>query len=204
MNENGGLAVYMLYQSLRLHFISNSYDYFKYNGKTNTSKESFLTNKNKYSFYKLSRKYSLEECRSFFVANFLVSDSKWVGELLTEEAEEIYRTWQKRNQSLSYLFENQVSYLLDNYNPEELIKPRQGTFPILLSELASGKICIETMIILNDIMNFVPMWKKKIDDDIIWPTWQKKIEKYAPFIVYDKPKFKTKLKELYANLAYTT
>jgi len=204
MSENGGLAVYMMYQSLRLHFISNSYDYFKYNGKTNTSKESFLTNKNKYSFYKLSRKYSLEECRSFFVANFLVNDSKWVGELLTEEAEEIYRTWQKRNQSLFYLFENQVSYLLDNYNPEELIKPRQGMFPILLSELASSKICIETMVILNDIMNFLPMWKKKIDDDIIWPTWQKKIEKYTPFLVYDKMKYKAKLKELYASSAYIT
>jgi hypothetical protein len=87
MSENSGLAVYMMYNALRLHFTTDSYDYFKYNGKTNTTKESFLTHKNKYAFYRLSRKHTLEDARDFFVANFLVNDSKWVGELLTEEAD---------------------------------------------------------------------------------------------------------------------
>jgi hypothetical protein len=34
------------------------------------------------------------------------------------------------------------------------------------------------------------MWEKKIDDDIIWPTWKRKIKKYTPFVVYDKIKFR--------------
>jgi hypothetical protein len=49
--------------------------------------------------------------------------------------------------------------------------------------------------ILNDIMNFLPMWSKKITDDVVWPTYKRKIEKYTPFIVYDKEKFKESLKE---------
>jgi len=30
---------------------------------------------------------------------------------------------------------------------------------------------------------------------VIWPTYKRKIEKYTPFIVYDKAKFKSILKE---------
>jgi hypothetical protein len=202
MSENGGLAVYMMYQSLRLHFISNSYDYFKYNGKTNTSKESFLTNKNKYSFYKLSRKYSLDECRSFFVANFLVNDSKWVGELLTEEAEEIHTEWKKRNQSLFYRFESDTQYLLDNCETSVIIKTVNGSFPVLLMEIMRKKVALETLVIMNNLMNFLPMWEKKIDDDIVWPVWQRRIKKYTPFVVYDKMKYKNKLKELYENAVH--
>jgi hypothetical protein len=199
MSENSGLAVYMMYNALRLHFTTDSYDYFKYNGKTNTTKESFLTHKNKYAFYRLSRKHTLEDARDFFVANFLVNDSKWVGELLTEEAEEIYMAWKKRNQSLFYQFESDTQYLLDNFDAHDIIKPVDGSFPVLLMQIMRNKVALETLVIMNNLMNFLPMWEKKIDDDIVWPMWQRKIKKYTPFVVYDKMKYKNKLKELYEN-----
>lgn len=199
MSENSGLAVYMMYNALRLHFTTDSYDYFKYNGKTNTTKESFLTHKNKYAFYRLSRKHTLEESKDFFVANFLENDSKWVGELLTEEAEEIYTAWKKRNQSLFYQFESDTQYLLDNFESSVIIKPVDGSFPVLLMQIMRKKVAIETLVIMNNLMNFLPMWERKIDDDILWPVWQRKIKKYTPFVVYDKMKYKNKLKELYEN-----
>ena len=68
MTENTGFAAYALWNALKLHFTSDSYDYFKYNGKTNVSKSTFSTNKSKYQFYKLSRKYNLEELKDFYVA----------------------------------------------------------------------------------------------------------------------------------------
>lgn len=57
------------------------------------------------------------------------------------------------------------------------------------------QISLETLVILNDIMNFFPMWNKKIDDDILWPDFKMKCEKYTPFLNYDKVKFKEILKE---------
>ena len=60
-------------------------------------------------------------------------------------------------------------------------------------------IMIETVVIMNDLMNFFPMWEKKIKDDIIWPNWKLKLTKYAPFLHYDKVKFKGILKEQYEN-----
>jgi hypothetical protein len=133
------------------------------------------------------------------VANFLVNDSKWVGELLTEEAEEIYMAWKKRNQSLFYQFESDTQYLLDNFDAHDIIKPVDGSFPVLLMQIMRNKVALETLVIMNNLMNFLPMWEKKIDDDIVWPMWQRKIKKYTPFVVYDKMKYKNKLKELYEN-----
>jgi hypothetical protein len=195
MTENTGFAAYALWNALKLHFTSDSYDYFKYNGKTNVSKQTFSIRKDKYQFYKLSRKYSLEELRNFYVANFVYGKSDWVGELL-QDGNENYLKWQKIIQSLTYTFENDIVHLLDEVEkPNDLLLVRSNEFPKLLQSVMNYSISIETVIILNDIMNFFPMWKKQIDDDIVWPDWQRRIEKYSPFIHYDKSKLKNILKE---------
>lgn len=189
MTENTGFEAYALWNALKLHFTSDSYDYFKYNGKTNVSKQSFTTNKSKYQFYKLSRKYSIDELKQFYVANFIEGKGDWIGELL-QDGEENYTKWQKRYQSLTYTFENDIMYLLDKVDkPDDLLLVKSNEFPKLLQYLMSGSISIETVIILDDIMKFIPMWNKEIYDDIVWPNWLRKIEKYRPFVHYDKNKF---------------
>lgn len=196
MTETTGFEAYALYQSIKLHFTSDSYDFFRYNGKTNVSKDNFSRNKAKYSFYKLSRKYSIEELKSFYIANFLETNVNWVGDISGIEGEENYKKWQKRNQSLTYRFEQDIIGLLNaTQSPPEMLVVEDGQYPLLLKEMTYGNISIETVCILNDIMNFLPMWSKKITDDVVWPTYKRKIEKYTPFIVYDKEKFKEILKE---------
>ena len=71
MIENSGFAAFAMFHALKLHFTSDSYDYFKYNGKTNVTKTTFSTRKDKYTFYKLSRKLGLTELRDYYIANFL-------------------------------------------------------------------------------------------------------------------------------------
>ena len=56
-----GFETFGLYESLKLHFSKDSYDFFKYNGKTNHSVQTFENRKDKYFFYKLSRKYTNKE-----------------------------------------------------------------------------------------------------------------------------------------------
>ena len=196
MTENTGFEAFALYNALKTHFTSTSYDFFKYNAKTNVSKDSFMKNKAKYQFYKLSRKYSLEQLRNFFLANFIYGDSTWVGEMLGPEGDKAYSKWQKTNQSLTYVFENDIIRLVGNDAPDQMLIVNDGQHPKLLREVMSGTIAIETMVILNDIMHFFPMWNRKISDDIIWPNWRLKCEKYAPFVTYDKVKFKNILKEI--------
>ena len=201
MNDNTGFAAYALWNALKLHFTSDSYDYFKYNGKTNVSKQSFITRKDKYQFYKLSRKYDLEELKNFYVANFVAGNAEWVGDLL-QDGEEIYRKWQKIQQSLTYTFDNDIIHLLDKYGiqGEEIFRVDRGNYPKLLEEVIHGNVMLETLIILNNNVNFVDKhWIPRISDDIIWPMYCRKIKKYTPFIEYDKDKFMKLLKEKIKN-----
>jgi len=196
MNDGTGFAAYALYNALKLHFTSNSYDYFKYHGKTSVSKNTFSTKKERFSFYKLSRKYSIEELKNFYVSNFIVGKGNWARELLTPEAEDNYKRWQKITQSLTYTFENDIMLLLDKVKtPNELLSVSSGDYPMLLKATMQEDISLETLVILNDIMKFFVMWNEKIEDDIIWPNFRMKCEKYSPFLSYDKKKFKTILKD---------
>jgi hypothetical protein len=195
MTENSGYAAFAMYNSLKLHFTSKSYDYFKYHGKTNVSSVTFLKNKSKYQFYKLARKYNLDELRDFYIANFLEGD-KWVGEIANADGEEVYKKWQKTQQSLTYTFENDIMYLLSNGgSPDEMLEVKPNSYPVLMKFVQLKQVSLETLCILNDILKFFPMWDKKIDDDIVWPDFKMKCEKYTPFLNYDKVKYKAILKE---------
>jgi len=192
MNENTGFAAFAMFHALKLHF-TGSYDYVKYNGKTNVSKQSFSIRKDKFTFYRLSRKYSLDELRNYYISNFIVQHVNWVGDITGPDNEENYKKWQKRIQSLTYQFESDIIHVLDNHN--DIFKVESGNYPKLLVETMHGKVAIETLVILNDLLNFFPMWEKKISDDIVWPELKTKCEKYKPFLFYDKNKMKNILQE---------
>ena len=190
--ERNGYSAFALYNALKLHF-SSSYDYFKYHGTTNISETSFMRRKDKYSFYKLSRKYNLEQLKNFYIANILETDIKWIGDIMGPEGEENFKKWQKRNESLTYRFEQDIILLFESSG--NFLHVDNGSHPYLLTCMLQGDIMIETVAILNDLMGFFPMWERKIQDDIIWPNWKLKIEKYTPFITYDKLKLKSILKD---------
>lgn len=201
MNEAGGYEAFTLYHGLKLHF-SGKYDFIKYNGKTNVNKDQFMLRKDKFSFYKLSRKYKREELFGFYISNLLINTNIWVGDLMQDEADQEYKRWLKTQQSLTYIFEQNLNHLFDLVEmPEELLKVVDGQYPLLYNEYLQGKMNLETIIILNDIMNFFPMWQKKVTDDIVFPDFITKCEKYKPFLNYDKAKFKSKIKEKICQLA---
>jgi len=194
--EGSGFSAFAMFNALKIHFTSDSYDYFRYHGKSNVTADNFSNRKDKYSFYKLSRKYRLEDLKNFYVANLLEKDVNWIGDINNLEGEETYKKWQKRTQSLTYRFEQDIIGLLnDTQSPNEMLVVTDGQYPILLKEVMHNTIAVETLVILNDIMNFFPMWDKKIADTIVWPSMRRKFVKYTPFIDYDKEKFKSVLKE---------
>lgn len=197
-SENTGFAAFCLYNALKLHF-TGSYDYLKYNGKTNVTKQSFLNRKDKYTFYKLSRKYRSEELQNFYVSNLIIDPSMWAGEM----TEENFLAWKKINESLTYKFQQDVSMLFDKYSPQELVKVSDGQYPNLLIELMQGSITLETVVIIDRLIKVVPVWSKKIQEDIIWPSWEKKIVKYSPFVQFQEDKCKNILKEKVKQSAET-
>ena len=192
-----GYEVFCLYQAIKLHFTSEKYDFFKYNGKTHISINSFETRKDKYHFYKLSRKWSdKEELVNFIVANFVENDKIWAGSLLNEEAETSYRNHQKYLQSLSYIFENECHKIFTNcQNPNDMLIVKNGEYPILLKKYLQRDIQIETICFLDSVLNFIPIWTKHISDTIVWPNHRLKIIKFASFLPKDDVKLKNILKK---------
>jgi hypothetical protein len=185
---------YKTFLAVKSHFTSDSYDYIKYNGKVNASSTSFETRKDKYQFYKLSKhKNPLQ----YLVANFVDGDLKWIGDLFDDKSEKLYADWLKRQQSLSYIFEQDLNKLLTDFDDNVIVK--NGQHPYLLKQYLRREISIETIIILNDILGFFGHWNKKIEDGVLWPNIYKKLSKYKPFFHYDMFKCRKILKDKFAG-----
>jgi len=192
--ESSGFECYALFHALKLHFTSK-YDFVKYSGKTNVTQDSFMIRKDKFTFYKLSRKYGKDDMFGFFVSNLLEKPKLWSGDLLSEDAESTFKVWQKTQQSLFYIFQQDLSTLMEDVDsPQQLLKVVDGEYPLLYNNYVQSRIKLETVMIMNQFLNFFPMWTKRVDDDLIFPDFIQKCTKYAPFLNYDATKYKHALK----------
>lgn len=179
-----------LYNSLKLHFTSEKYDFFKYSGKT---KIKFIPQNQIYVFDKLSKKYD-NQLIYFYISNFLENPNIWIHELNSENSDEIFRKWLKKNESLTYIFKNEIDDLIQEYEDLNQILIVKKEFPILMKKVLQQKISLETLLIMNSMLNFLPNWDRKINDEIIWNSFKLKCIKYFPFLKFDKVKMKNILK----------
>jgi hypothetical protein len=175
----------MYYLALKRHF-TTEYDYFKYNGKVKASQQSFENRKDKFQFYKLSKR---KDAKEFILANMIFDPTLWIGDLLdNEKAEEVYNEWARKQQTLSYVFKNDLNELNDDFNSNLLVP--DGQHPRLLQLYNMRRINIETLVIIDDMVHNFSYWERKIADPIIFPSINKFVGKVRPFIRYDKSKMK--------------
>ena len=173
---------YQTYLSMKSHFTNPKYDFFKYGGKSRATVSSFNKRKDKYWFEKTSRKYSDQEILDFLLSNFITANNPqnlWIGEIINS-GERNYSEWMKRQQSLTYLFKEQLEELLSEKKLDEVFDCSKGHPPILKKYLG-GDLSLETLIILEKIFSFVKKFDKNINDPV-WETVSLKIKKYIPFI----------------------
>lgn len=180
---------YVKFLALKQHF-SGNYDYFKYKGKVRSDPSKFEVRKDKYLFQKLAKHKDPE---LFIVANIIERDISWAGDLAGDQGSQAYLAVLKRHESLSYLFKTEIALLDDDFNKNFVVV--DGQHPPLLKLYKQKKICLETLIILDDILGFMKHWNKQIADPVVWPTIFRKALKYRPFLGYDKGKYRTVLKD---------
>jgi hypothetical protein len=190
-----GYDLYCTYQAIKLHFSSEQYNFFQYDGKTRVSIEAFQKRRDKFLFHRLARKYRDEEMVPFLVSNFVHSDDNWTKSLLEEEAEETYRDWKRRTDSMTKIYTEDLQKIATKDNFNDLFKIEEGQFPKLLMLFMQNEVTMETMVILNNIFNFIKIWDKKISDDIIYPKISRKIRKYGAFLNVNVDKYKKLTKE---------
>ena len=184
------------YLALKNHFTKKSYDYHKYCGKSRATVQSFYKRKDRFWFEKVVRQKTDKEVVDFFVANFVsCSDpqSLWIGEIM-KEGETRYKEWQKKVQSLSYLFKEESQQIFSQHKFEEVFDCSKS-HPVLLKMFLSGKISLETMVIYDRIFLYGNNFDKKLKDPV-WESVSMKIKKYNPFLNIDVLKFRKILKEV--------
>ena len=187
---------YKCYLSLKNHFTKDNYDYFKYCGKSRASLQSFYKRKDRMWFEKVSRQKTDQEVVDFFVANFVSCndpETLWIGEMI-KEGETRYQDWQKKVQSLSYIFKEESQNLFGDNKFEDVFKCSKG-HPIVLKNFLSGKISLETLVIYDKIFLFGNKFDKKLKDPV-WETVSRRIKKYNPFLNIDVLRFRKILKEI--------
>ena len=183
-NTRDAYEMYVYYLALKRHFTS-SYDYHKYNGKINASITSFETRKDKFFFYKLSKR---SDAKDFILSNMVNNPKIWIGDMLSDNGEQVFTEWTRRQQSLSYIFKSELGMLDEDFDSNLITK--DGQHPKLLRLHTSGNISKETLIIIDDLTNVFSYWSKKILDNIIFPDILNICSKYKPFLNYDKSKMK--------------
>jgi hypothetical protein len=187
---------YKTYLALKNHFTQPNYDYQKYCGKIKANLQSFYKRKDRFWFEKLSRNKTDKEIQEFFVSNFVMASDPsnlWIGNII-REGDRTYTDWQRKIQSLSYIFKEESEKLFSEHKFEDVFNCSKGHPPVLKSFL-SGKISIETLVIYDRIFMFGNKFDKKLLDPV-WETVSLKIKKYSPFIQIDIFKYKKILKEI--------
>jgi hypothetical protein len=187
---------YKTYLALKNHFSKSNYDYFKYAGKSRASVASFEKRKDKYWFERISRQKDDNEIKEFFVANLVEADdssSVWIGNVI-REGDTCYKEWQKKQQSLKYLFTQESEEMLSSNNLKQLFDCSKQHPPVLKMFL-SGKISIETLVIWDKIFLFRNNFDKKLLDPV-WELVSLKIQKYSPFLNIDVEDYKKVLRNI--------
>jgi len=178
---------YRFYQSMKLHFESDSYDAIKYNYKTSAKPQSFWKRKDKYFFAKIGKKFdSASDLVQYYAAHF-VADNKWVGEMV--ENEEVYTEWLKRNQSMGYMLEQDLHKVAIEGNFDQILDASRGHPPIITAYIR-GDINIESVCIIDQLTGFMKDADKQITETIVWPEVSRKIRKYKSFVSFDLEKAK--------------
>ena len=182
------IDVYLMYCAMKAHFSKSNYDYVKYDGKTKVSRDSFWKRKDRYFFVKISKKY--DDPKDYFLANFIRDRKGYIANF----SDENYESWKLKRQGFFDEFVVEMHPLVKEFEP--LFNCEGSSHPKLLREYLGKRVSLETMIILDELVEFSDKWDNEMSDDIVWPDVKKLMKDYQRFLTIDKNKYKMKLLKL--------
>ena len=192
-----GFESYKLYLSVWQHFsICNDYNYVKYKGKIgNITGKTYNNRKDKYFFEALGSR-NKGDLLQYYVANFAHhgSEVQWIGDLHSKESEDVYVHWQKRVQSLTYIFEEDLKEVNEfliarGLEFDRLFDVEEDEHPLIFRFVQQKMIEVESYIIMDKILGFSKRIATKIKDSYIFPAEQYRYDRYAEFLYLESDKY---------------
>ena len=182
------IDVYLMYCAMKAHFGKTNYNFIKYGGKSRVSRNSFFKRKDRYFFVKLSKKYKTEnEIRNYFVANFMMEQRGYVANFNDEN----YEKWQNRQNNFHDIFTNEIQPMIQDFN--SLFEIKKSEHPKLMKEYLGKRISLETLIILDELVEYSKKWNEHLKDDLLWPDLKKLMNNYKWFLTFDKKQYRINL-----------
>lgn len=184
------IDVYLMYCALKAHF-QGDYDYHKFSGQTKIKRQSFYKRKDRIFFVRLSTKYSDKEILNYLVSNFIQDRSGYIANFNDKN----YEDWLQKRKTFYELFSEEMKPFVKNFEP--LFECKDSQHPLLLKEYLGKRVSLETMIVLDDLVEFSKRWDKELVwDDFVWPDVKKLVNNYKGFLTIKTDKYRIRLLKL--------
>ena len=92
------------------------------------------------------------------------------------------------------IFQQELKPYIKNFEP--LFEVKDGNHPTLLKEYLGKRVSLETMVILDELVDFTKNWDEQLGDDVVWPDIKNLMKNYKGFLTIDKNKYRMKLLSL--------
>ena len=184
------IDVYQMYCAMKAHFSKSSYNFIKYGGKTKVSRDSFWKRNDRYFFVKISKKYNNDEIKDYLLSNFIQNRNGYIANFNDQN----YENWLDRRMMFYNIFQQELKPFVNNFEP--LFEIKDGNHPTLLKEYLGKRVSLETMVILNELVDFSKKWDEQLGDDVVWPDIKNLMKNYKGFLTIDKNKYRMKLLSL--------
>ena len=185
------IDVYLMYCAMKAHFSKNNYDFHKYGGKTKVSRDSFWKRNDKYFFVKLAKKHDdRDSIQDYLVSNFIRDRRGYIANFNDEN----YKVWKDRKTDFYNIFFDELKPLVKDFEP--LFQTKNNNHPKLLKEFLGDRVSLETLIILDDLVDFSKGWDRELKEDIVWPDLKKLMKNYKGFLTIDTNRYRIRLLEL--------
>lgn len=181
---------YKYFMAIKLHLTTDRYDVFKSDGRVSGTRQTFEKRNDRFLFERLGRKFNQpRELIEYFVANISYGNKNVI---YSAESDEYYDTWLKRKEARTYTFKQQLSvitnHLYSNKLEYEKLYDTDQNIPELLKLYVGGHIHLETMVIIDDLDEYMSKWEHL---NMLWHDQLRIINKMKKFVKYDKDKIQS-------------
>ena len=185
------IDVYLMYCAMKAHFGKSDYDFVTYKGKTRIKRDTFYKRKDRSFFVKLSRKYNAEEqIKNYFISNFIKDKKGYIANFTDEN----YESWKLKRKNFFEIFEVEMKPLVESFENLYVVENRQH--PKLMREFLGGRVSLETLIILDELVGYGTTWIEEMKDDIIWIDLNNLMDNYERFLTIDQEQYRIRLLKL--------
>lgn len=205
--------LYYVFCHIRMHFVSETYDYVKFGGKSSKSGDKFLQNYEDSVNIRENVRKTLEKAKistkqdavMYAIACELHNTSSTSSYNAffhcSDEAMEEFRSYKKYWSNAPYHFEADCKKLAERNEDIHYWITSKDRTPRLLTAYMSRLINPWTIVLMNEVYRFIPYWDKTLGKDglnMMWINERRKLVKLPSFV---KAHFSQDVRMKFAKLA---